>query len=160
MKIRIITDSACDIPYDHKLTNVDIMNFYITIDGKSYEERKDFALEEFYKMLENCNGIPATAHITMLRYGEKFESLYNEGVTDIIVVTINKGGSATYDAAVMAKNIFFEEHPDANISINVLDSTTYSVAYGWPIMLADEMIGKGATAQQIIAFLLDRKSVG
>ena len=118
MQIKIITDSACDIPYDAKLENVDILNFYITIDNKSYEERKDFTLDEFYAMLKNCENIPSTAHITMMRYGERFAKLYKSGVSDIIVVTINKGGSATYDAAIMAKEFFFQEHQDANLTID------------------------------------------
>ncbi|MEG1782481.1 MAG: DegV family protein [Oscillospiraceae bacterium] len=152
MNIKIITDSACDIPLKAKLKHVDILNFYLTIDGKSFEERKDFTFKEFYKILEKCEAIPSTAHITMLRYGEKFESVYHNGASDIIVVTINKGASATYDAAVMARQLFFEEHPDAQVNITIVDSACYSVGYGWPIMQADEMIEKGATPQEIIAY--------
>lgn len=152
MNIKIITDSACDIPLKTKLKHVDIMNFYLTIDGKSYEERKDFTFKEFYKILDKSEAIPSTAHITMLRYGEKFESVYHNGASDIIVITINKGGSATHDAAVMARQIFFDEHPEAKVNITIIDSGCYSVAYGWPIMQADEMIEKGATAQELIAF--------
>ena len=151
---KIITDSGCDIPVKAKLKNVEILGFYITTeDGKSYEERYDISNREYYKLLENCNEIPKTAHITMMRYGEKIEALVRQGATDIIIVTINKGASATYDAAVMAKTLFLDENPDSNVRITVLNSGTYSIAYGWPIMQADKMITDGHTPKQIIAYL-------
>ncbi len=151
---KIITDSGCDIPVKAKLKHVEILGFYITTeDGKSYEERYDISNKEYYKILENCTNIPKTAHITMMRYGEKIENLVHQGVTDIIIVTINKGASATYNAAVMAKEIFLEENPDSNVNITVMDSRAYSVAYGWPIMQADKMIEDGLTPKQIIAYL-------
>ena len=52
MTIRILTDSACDIPLNEKMNNVDIMNFHINIDGKDCEERVDYTMEEFYEVLE------------------------------------------------------------------------------------------------------------
>ncbi len=151
--IKIVTDSGCDIPLKTKLKNVEILSFFINVDGKTYEERKDISFREYYKVLETCAKIPTTAHITMMRYGEKFETLMRQGATDIIVVTINKGASATYDAAVMAKQMFMEENPDCNVNIHIIDSGCYSMAYGWPIMQCDKMIEDGVGVQQIISFL-------
>ena len=152
--IKIITDSGCDIPVKAKLKHVEILGFYITTeDGKSYEERVDISNKEYYKILENCDKIPSTAHITMMRYGEKYESLARQGVTDIIVVTINGGASATYNAAVMAKDFFYEDNPDSKVNIQVVDSVSYSVGDGWPIMQADKMITEGHTPKQIISYL-------
>ena len=156
-KIRIVTDSGCDIPVKAKLNNVDVLGFYITTeDGSTYEERYDITNKEYYKILETCEKIPSTAHITMMRYGEKYEELARHGVTDIIVVTINGGGSATYNAAVMAKDLFYEENPDSKVKITVVDSVSYSVGYGWPIMQADKLIDDGISADALITFLKDQ----
>ena len=155
--IKIITDSGCDIPVKAKLKHVDILGFYITTeDGKSYEERVDISNKEYYKILENCDKIPSTAHITMMRYGEKYESRARQGVTDIIVVTINGGASATYNAAVMAKDFFYEDNPDSKVNIQVVDSVSYSVGYGWPIMQADKMIDDGISPDALVTFLKDQ----
>ena len=152
--IKIITDSGCDIPVKAKLKNVEILGFYLTTeDGKSYEERYDISNKQYYKILENCNTIPKTAHITMMRYGQMIEELVCNGATDIIIVTINKGASATHDAAVMAKSMYMDDNPDSNVKIEVIDSNTYSIAYGWPIMQADRMITEGHTPKQIISYL-------
>ena len=153
-KTRIITDSGCDIPVKAKLHNVDILGFYITTeDGKSYEERKDISNREYYKILEDCVQIPKTAHITMMRYGERYEALMHQGVTDLIVVTINSGGSATYNAAVMAKDMFYEENPESTMKITVVDSHSYSIGYGWAIMQADKMIDEGYEPEKIISHM-------
>lgn len=156
MKTTIITDSACDIPLEQKLSNVEILNFHIAVDGRDYEERVDFSFVEYYKILEECKDIPTTSHITMISFCEKYQELYENGTTDIIHVTINKTGSATYDAAVMAKKMFFEEAKDCNMNITILDSACYSVGYGYPIIKADAMINDGISAEKIIEYLEDK----
>ena len=156
MTIKIITDSACDIPLSAQLKNVEIMNFHININGKDCEERKDYTMEEFYEELEKCEKIPTTAHITMIDFYEKYCQTASQGVTDIIHVTINKTASATHDAAVMARQMFYDENPNSHVNITVLDSRCYSVGYGYPIMLADQMIEDGAKAAEIIEFLENR----
>lgn len=156
MNIRIVTDSACDIPLDAELSNVDIMNFHININGKDCQERVDYTMEEFYEELEKCEKIPTTAHITMVDFLDKYCKLAKEGVTDIIHVTINKSASATHDAAVMAKNMFYEENPNSHMNITIIDSKCYSVGYGYPIMCADKMINEGASPEEIIEYLEER----
>lgn len=154
--VKIITDSACDIPLDQKLNNVEIMNFHININGKDYEERKDFTIQEFYDILEKCEHIPTTAHITMVRFCEKYFELHNQGVTDIIHVTINKTGSATHDAAIMAKNIFKQEFPESKMNISIIDSGCYSLGYGYPIICANDMIDTGVSAEKVIEYFIER----
>lgn len=157
--IKILTDSGCDIPVKAQMKHVEILGFFITTeDGASYEERVDISNKEYYKILESCNKIPSTAHITMMRYGEKYEALMRRGVTDLIVVTINGGASATYNAAVMAKDMFFEDYPDSKMNIQVVDSISYSVGYGWPIMQADKMIDDGISPDALVTFLKDQFS--
>ena len=156
MSIRIVTDSACDIPLNTKLTNVDILNFHININDKDCEERVDYTMEEFYAELDRCEKIPTTAHITMMDFYEKYCQLAQNGVTDVIHVSINKGASATHDAAVMASRMFYDENPNSHMNITVVDSKSYSVGYGYPIMIADQMISDGASAAEIIDFFEDR----
>lgn len=156
MTIKIVTDSACDIPFDTKLDNVDIMNFHININDRDCEERVDYTMDEFYAELEKCEKIPTTAHITMLEFFEKYCDLAKNGVTDVIHVSINKGASATYNAAVMARDMFYEENPNSHMNITVIDSKCYSVGYGYPVMCADKMINDGASATEIIEYLEER----
>lgn len=157
-KIHIMTDSACDIPPEQEQAlGIEILQIPITVDGRGYHERRDFTNAEFYEMLGSCEGIPATSHITHFEFAESYARAYENGATDIIHVTINSGGSAMYQAAQMAKSFFFEEHPDAegHLNIHLVDSKTYTIAYGWPIMEAAKMARDGKSAPEIVDYLTD-----
>ena len=123
-------------------------------------ERKDFTIKEFYDILVREPEIPVTAHITSITFMDRFVSAYEEGYSHIIVVTINSKGSNTYNAAVMAKDMFYEEYPHAKekISITVMDSLTYTLGYGLPIIKAAAMAADGESAFKVISALEDMLS--
>ena len=91
-----------------------------------------------------------------MRYGESYERLVKQGATHLIVVCLNSGASSTYNAAVMAKNMFYDEHPGSDVVIEVIDSESYSIGYGWPVMQADKMIDKGEDFDTIVSYLKNR----
>ncbi|MBC8571389.1 DegV family protein [Zongyangia hominis] len=157
-KIKLLTDSACDIPEkDRQELDIDIMLIPVTVDGQGYYERKDFTPRQFYDIISKAKTIPTTAHITHLQFEEKYTACWEEGVTDLIHVTINSQGSNMFEAAGLAKNSFYDEHPEAKeqMRITIIDSGTYSLGYGYPIMQAARMVKEGAHADTVIAYLND-----
>ncbi|MDF2566781.1 MAG: domain protein DegV family, partial [Oscillospiraceae bacterium] len=157
-KIKIITDSACDIPKEYeKELDIQIIPFSIAVDDKSYLERVDFTNQEFYDILESSPRIPVTAHITSVQFNEIFEKSYRDGYTDVILITINSKGSNTYDAALIGKDLFYQENQEAfsKINIHIIDSLNYTLAYGYPVIEAAKKVQKGASSDEIVAFLED-----
>ncbi len=157
-KIKFLTDSACDIPQElEEEFEIDIMPIPIAIEGKSYLERMDFSTEEFYDILGRVSEIPVTSHITSPVFLEKYEELYQAGYTNVIHVTICGNGSSMFSAAQVARDLFFEEHPQAkgSFQIDILDSKTYTMAYGYPIIQAAKMARAGESAQKILEYLED-----
>ncbi len=156
-KIKLLTDSACDIPFDREAAlGIQILPFPITVGNRSCQERVDFQFEEFYQILKNEPRIPVTSHITQLRFEEVYEALSSQGYTDVIHVTISSTGSNTYHAATMAAQSFYRNHPQGEqMRIHIIDSHTYTLAYGYPLMEAAAKITRGATAQEIVAYLED-----
>lgn len=157
-KIKIVTDSACDITKeDEERYGIEILSFPVTVDGKGYMERVDFTNEEFYDILSTCQAIPATSQVTHIRFEELFERVYKEGYSDLIYVSINSTGSSTYENSIMAKNTFYEQYPDAKdtFCIHLVDSKTYTIAYGYPIIQAAVKAAKGMSAVDIVAYLED-----
>lgn len=154
--VRIITDSGCDISreIEEKYSGLlIIMPFDITIDGKTYVDRKDFTPQEFYKLLKENEEIPKTSQITSLRFEEKYRELYAEGVREIIVDVINGAGSQTYSNAIMAKNAVEEDCPE--LKIYTVDSRTYTLGYGYPITEACRKLAEGQSAESAAAYLED-----
>ncbi|MEG0769415.1 MAG: DegV family protein [Ruthenibacterium sp.] len=159
-KIAVLTDSASDIPFEmQKEYGVDILPFVITVDGKSYVEREDIDFEQYYEILARCEGIPSTAHITMMQFLDTFCRYDDAGYTDLLYVSINARGSNTYDAARMAAAEFAtEERPDSKLRIHIVDSHSYSMIYGWHVCQAAAKLKNGAELSDVIAYLEDALS--
>ncbi|MEG2769723.1 MAG: DegV family protein, partial [Oscillospiraceae bacterium] len=156
IKYAVLTDSACDIPPElEKEYGIDIMNFDITVDGKSYTERVDFTCDEFYEIARNAEGVPTTSHITSIRFCEKYCEYEKQGITEVLHVVINKSGSATYDASVMGEAQFRDEMPNSKLKIYRVDSHTYSMVYGFFVCEAAKKLKNGAEMGEVVRFLND-----
>lgn len=156
--IKFVVDSACDLPKELSLEyGIEVLPLPIQVDGKEYHERIDFTNEEFYEMLKRAQAIPTHAQITALQYCEKFKEYEQAGFDEVIVITINSKGSGIYDAAQLAKKMFYEDSlcTEEDFPIHIVDSRTYTMAYGYPIVEAVRMVQKGAGAKQAVEYLED-----
>ncbi len=131
-KIGFITDSSSDIPQElADKYGIEVVGFPINLDGVEYMERKDFTNEQFYQMMREAQGVPTTAAITQLQWCEIYGRYVDEGYTDLVHLSINSGGSSTYNNALKAVEMLAEERPGHSLRIRVLDSHTYSMPFGW-----------------------------
>lgn len=160
-KIKIITDSASDISVkDEKELGIEVIPFKIAMGAESYVSRVDFDNEKFYQMLEEYDGIPATSQITPFEFEELYNKRYKEGYTDIILILINGEGSATYGNSVMAKEQFYEEHPEAKdkFRIHTFDGKSYCGGYGLAVLKAAQMIREGKQIEEILSYIEEQLS--
>ena len=162
-KIAILTDSSCDIPQElAERYGIDVFGFPITLDGKTYIERQDFTQDEFYQMMRKAQGVPSTAAITSLQFFERFCQYMDEGYTELLLVTLNRGGSSTYDNALLAMARLDEERPNHGFKIRLVDSRTYSMAFGWYLCEAARLIRNGAEVEYVARQLeeqMDREEI-
>ena len=157
-RIKILTDSACDVTREQEIDlDIKIMSFPVTVGDVGYRERVDFTNEQFYEMMDHSDTIPTTAQVTSFEFLEAYKEIYSEGYTHVIHVTISSTGSNTHNAALMARDSFFEENPNARgkLTIAVLDSLNYTGVYGYPVTQAAQKAQKGVPAEEIIAYLED-----
>lgn len=157
-KIKIATDSTADIPakFREKL-DIAVLPITIIAGDTEYKDGYDLTPQEFYKMLEELDEIPTTSRVVPALYQDLYEETYKEGYTDIIVTCINAKGSSTMQGAIMSKDMFYEENPEAKdkFGIHIIDSTTYSAAYGLAVIEAARMAQKDASVQEIIDYIND-----
>ncbi len=157
-RIKIMTDSASDIPKElEKQYDIRILSFPVTVGDKGYLERVDFTNEEFYEILQNAPKIPVTSQITVFQFEEEFKTFFEQGYAELIYVSIYSGGSSTYNNAVMAKEQFYESHPEAKaqFKIHLVNSKAYTMAYGYPVVEAAKKAQRGASSDEIVAYLED-----
>ena len=55
----------------------------------------------------------------------------------------------------MSRDMFLEEHPGCNLFIHIIDSKTYSMAYGMAVVEAAQMAQNGASVEEIKAHIAD-----
>ena len=157
-KTLMITDSASDITeQEERSLGIRVLPFAVTMGEKTYLSRVDFDNEEFYRLLAEFSGIPATSQITPFAFQELYAQLLEEGWEEVLLVLINAQGSATYDNSLHAAERFYDEHPGARerMRIRSVDARSYTCAYGYAVVAAAKMARAGVDADEIYAYLLD-----
>ncbi len=157
-KIRIGTDSTADIPRSLcQELDISVLPLTILAGEREYRDGVDITPQEMYRMLDTMEDLPTTSGVTPVQYLELYERMWKEGCADFVQVCLNSKGSSTCQNAVQSREMFFEEHPEAEgeINIHIVDSLTYSMAYGIPVVEAARMAKQGAGVQEIIAHVQD-----
>jgi len=155
-KIRIITDSASDIPEEYLalVPEVVMLNIPMVVDGQPKRERRDFSIEEYYDILANASELPTTSQVTMMEYQEAYAKAFADGVEHLIVVTITAKASNMFNAACMARDNLWEEQPETKaMTIDVIDSREYTFIYGHAVLEGVKMIRSGADYAEVVKHL-------
>ncbi len=147
--IAIVTDSTADIP-EELLVEYDIqmVNNYVIIDGKSLEDRKDITREQFYTTLPSLKQIPTTATAPSGVYQELYERLLTQGKDFILSIHISSQLSGILNAASAAANAFVER-------VKVIDSQNISMGLGFQVLAAADAARQGASVETILAMLVE-----
>lgn len=157
-KIMIVTDSCCDLSKETiEELGITVLPFTLTMGGETFREIFDKSTQEVYDLMASSDEIPKHSQISPITFEETYKKLYDEGYTDVISVSINSQGSGTYNNSIIGKDDFFENNPEANGKMRIfnIDSKSYTVLYGYPIMEAVKKIRKGASVEEIVAYFDD-----
>jgi len=157
-KIKIITDSSSDIPKGlQKELDITVVPVLIIDGDNEYRDGIDIELKEFYEKLKTCDKLPSTSRPAPGSFYDEYEKAYNEGYSDLIYVCINSNGSSTYQGAKMDLEDFYDDNPDAKdkINVHIIDSLTYSMGYGYAVVLGAKAIKDGKDIDEVIAIIKD-----
>lgn len=158
MRIRISTDSTADIPVSlREELNIEVLPLTILAGDREFRDGYDITPAEFYAYLETDDKLPSSAQVNPYLYSRLFEESWRAGYTDLIHTSLNSRASSTWQGAMNARSLFYEDHPEAKDSfrIHIIDSQTYSIVYGWAVIEAARMARDGSSPEEIIAFIKD-----
>lgn len=153
---KVMTDSGCDIPLALAAEyQVEVLPFPITADGVTYLQGENFTTaQEFYTIMERASSIPKHAQITPMRFYDAFVKTLAEGYEQLLFSGITSRASATYENALQARDLFYQEHPGARkLRIEIVDSRCFSVAYGYPLLQASQKLQEGETLEEVLDYL-------
>ncbi len=157
-KIKISTDSTSDISLELcQELNISLLPIMLITENREYRDAFDITPQEFYPVLASTDKLPSSSAVTPYLYTELFEETCKAGYTDQIHVTINSQGSGTHQNALLARDMFYQEHPEAkeDFRIHIIDSMTYSMGYGLAVMEAAKMARNGESAAAILDMIQD-----
>lgn len=143
-KIKLIIDQASDLPKDIlKQYNITVINLNVTF-GETTSNTLTNA--EFYKMMKESPILPKTSCPSP----DAFMTAY-QGDEEVLMLTLSNKLSATYSAAVLAKEMFESENPGKKIEI--VDSSNGSIGSGLVAIKAARMIESGMSLDEVVAEL-------
>jgi DegV family protein with EDD domain len=150
MTIKIVTDSACDLPEEVvQSLGITVVPLYINIGDKGFLDGVEITRKEFYANLPTFASHPTTAAPGMDSFTQVYQQLADEGAEQILSIHISRSLSGTIDVAESAAREFQE------IPVLVRDSGQLSTGVGFQVETAARMAQDGETLEEIIKALDD-----
>lgn len=147
MALKIITDSASDIPKSViQDFDLHVIPTPVVIDEKDYFDGKTILPEEFYDILRSGKDIK-TYHINSQMFYDNFKP-YAQNGDEVVYICFSTGIAGTYNAANIAKTELLEQFPEFDLTI--IDSKCASMGFGLATYYALLMQKKGADKKEII----------
>lgn len=148
MTVRIVTDSTSDLP-PKVASDLDILTvpIYIHIGDRDLVDGIDISREEFYKNLPVYESHPTTAVPSLTKFHAIYNSLADEGATEILSIHI----SSTLSAAVNVAQSAAAE--TKSVPVTVLDSRQLSLGTGFLVQTAAGLAKKGLEVAEILPVL-------
>lgn len=153
-KVKIVTDSACDIPPDIvKELDIAVVPMHIHFGGETFLEGVTMTTDEFYARLirEAPTLMPKTSQPAPGVFQDTYIKVARQ-TPDIISIHVSAALSGTYNSALNAARAL-NESKDAHIT--VIDSRNASMCLGWTVMAAAEAAQRGESYADIINLVLD-----
>lgn len=150
MKIKILSDSGCDLPKEIiKKYDIEILPIILIKDDKEYLDKVSIEPEKVYNDMKNGE-IYKTAQIPLNIFNKTFRG-YAEKGESLIYICFSSGLSGTYQTALIAKKLILEEYPD--FSLDIVDSKAATSGFGIMVYEAAKMVKQGRTKEEIVSML-------
>ena len=131
MNIKIITDTACDLPKELlQKYDIEVLPLHISRGDRSYLDMIEITPADIFQYVNSGGDICTTAAVNIAEFTACFER-YSLDYDALIVITIGSGFSSCYQNARIAA----EEFPN----VFVIDSCNLSSGQGCVVLEASKM---------------------
>ena len=140
MSVKIITDSASDLPASRHPA-ISVLPMTITFGDRQYRDGEELSNQRFYELLIESEQLPSTSQIGPAQFEEAFRAQVEEGHTVVAVILSGKL-SGTYQSACIAA----EEFPR---QVFVVDSENAAMGERVLVERAAQLVDQGLAAGEI-----------
>lgn len=154
MGVRVVTDSACDLPDDLIDRNgIEVVPLTIRFGTEELIDRKELSTDEFWRRLADSDVLPETSAPSAGAFEDAFRRLVEDGATGIICINLSSKLSATMQSAQVAAQAV-----QADCPVVVIDSLMVSMGLGSLCLTAAQRAADGDSLESIVANVTDRRN--
>lgn len=154
MTVRIVTDSACDLPQSvADELGIEIVPLSIRFGSDEFIDRVDLTTAEFWQRSAASSVLPETAAPSPGLFEQTYRALIADGATGIVVISLSGGLSATLQSAELAARAVAGE-----IDIAVIDSNSVTLGLGIIAAACARAARGGASLADVTALAKDLSS--
>ncbi|WP_099156482.1 DegV family protein [Virgibacillus ndiopensis] len=152
MRIQLMTDGGADVP--KKLSeslNLIVVPLYLHFQEEQYKSGVDIDLPSFYQKIKKESDLPRSSAPSPNDFYEAYKQV--DPNKPIIMLSLTKGLSTTYENAVSGKNMLLEEQP--NRQIEVINTKTASGGQALLLHEARKKINENYSFEELINHLYE-----
>ena len=147
MTIRLVTDSACDLPQSViDQYGIVVVPLTIRFGDTDYIDREAFTPKEFWAKCASSPVLPETAAPAPGQFEQAYRQLKSQGATGVVVVSLSSALSATMQSAEIAARSIAAEIP-----VKVVDSRSVSMGQGIIVRACAQAAQAGAGLDEVAA---------
>jgi DegV family protein with EDD domain len=145
--IRVVTDSACDLPAKELADNqIVVVPLDVRLGDLGPEQTRKFTAEEFWAQCGKTTRLPETSAPSPGAFRDAFAAAADEGCSGVVCVTISSDLSGTFQAARAGA-----EELGARLPVEVIDSRSVTMGQGLLVLEAARQGRSGADAETAAA---------
>ena len=153
MGIRVVTDSACDLPSPLvQALGIEVVPLTIRFGAEEFVDQVELSAADFWKRVERFDGLPETAAPSPGAFEQRYRHLMERGATGIVCINLSSHLSGTMQSAQVAAAAVAAECP-----VQVIDSQSASMGQGNLCLTAARRAADGDSLESIVAEVVDRR---
>lgn len=148
-----MTDGGADIPERlQDVLNISVVPLYLHFDDEEFKTGETMDLQSYYKKIKETNQLPRSAAPSPHDFYNAYKQI--DPRTPILMLSISKEISSTYDNAIIGKNLLLEEEP--NRRIEVINTKTASCGIGLLMHEVSKKINEDHPFEELVEHMQHR----
>jgi len=143
--VRVVTDSACDLPVARaQELGIEIVPLTIRFGSEEFVDRVELTNEQFWQKVATSDVLPETAAPSAGAFEQTFRRLADDGADGIVCINLSSRLSATMQSAQLAAKAL-----KGTVPVEVVDSLSVSMGLGLQCISAVKLASEGADLDRI-----------
>ena len=145
-RIRVVTDSACDLPAELAAAQgITVVPLSIRFGSEEFVDGSTLTTDGFWSRCKASDVLPETAAPSPGAFQEAFLAAAADGYDGVLCINLSSEVSATYQAAVAAAKGVGDRIP-----VRTVDSRSLTMGLGLIVLDAAERAADGATLDELV----------